>query len=58
VLCDCPPAQAARERAGGGAAGHMPVFCNVAPGCRSVWYRPRRERGEVNRQWRQAGRRR
>jgi hypothetical protein len=41
VLCDCPPAQAARERAGGGPAGHMAVFCNAAPGCRSVWYRPR-----------------
>ena len=22
-------------------AGHMAVFCNAAPGCRSVWYRPR-----------------
>jgi hypothetical protein len=43
VLCDCPPAQAVRERAGGGPAGHMAVFCNAAPGCRSVWYRPRCE---------------
>jgi len=40
VLCDCPPAQAARERVGGGPAGHMAVFCNAAPGCRSVWCRP------------------
>jgi hypothetical protein len=31
------------ERAGGLAA-HMAVFCNAAPGCRSVWYRPRCER--------------
>jgi Homeodomain-like domain len=23
-------------------AGHMTVFCNAAPRCRSVWYRPRR----------------
>jgi len=38
VLCDCPAAQAV---SGGGAAGHMAVFCNAAPGCRSVWYRPR-----------------
>jgi hypothetical protein len=42
VLCDCPAAQAA---SGGGAAGHMAVFCNAAPGCRSVWYRPRHESG-------------
>jgi hypothetical protein len=42
VLCDCPAAQAA---SGGGAAGHMAVFCNAAPGCRSVWYRPRHEPG-------------
>jgi hypothetical protein len=27
-----------------GPAGHMAVFCNAAPGCRSVWYRPRHER--------------
>jgi len=44
VLCDRPPAQAVRERAGGGPAGHMAVFCNAAPGCRPVWYRPRHER--------------
>ena len=43
VLCDCPPAQAARERTGGGPAGHMAVFCNAAPGCRPVWYRPPHE---------------
>ena len=42
VLCDCPAAQAA---SGGGAAGHMAVFCNAAPRCRSVWYRPRCEPG-------------
>jgi hypothetical protein len=24
---------------------HMPVFGNAAPGCRSVWYRPRHELG-------------
>lgn len=41
VLCDCPPAMAARERAGGGPAGHMAVFCNAAPRYRSMWYRPR-----------------
>ena len=44
VLCDCAPARAARERAGG-PAGHMAAFCNAAPGCRSVWYRPRHEPG-------------
>ena len=44
VLCDCGPARAAWERAGG-PAGHMAVFCNAAPGCRSVWYRPRHEPG-------------
>jgi hypothetical protein len=42
MLCDCP---AARAASGGGAAGHMAVFCNAAPGCRSVWYRPRHEPG-------------
>jgi hypothetical protein len=46
VLCDCPPAQAVRERAGGGPAGHMAVFCNVK-GCRSAWYRPRHEPGTL-----------
>jgi hypothetical protein len=30
------------ERAGG-PAGHMAVFCNAAPGCRPVWYRPRHD---------------
>jgi hypothetical protein len=43
TLCDCGPARAAQERAGG-PAGHMAVFCNAARGCRSVWYRPRCER--------------
>jgi hypothetical protein len=23
--------------------GQVAVFCNAAPGCRSVWYRPRHE---------------
>jgi hypothetical protein len=31
--------------AAGFPAGHMAVFCNAAPGCRSVWYRPRHEPG-------------
>jgi len=44
VLCDCGPAHAAQERAGG-LAGHMAVFCNAAQRCRSVWYRPRHEPG-------------
>lgn len=26
-----------------GAAGHLAVHCNAAPGCRSVWYRPPHE---------------
>jgi hypothetical protein len=42
VLCDCPPARAVQERAGD-PAGHMAVYCNAAPRCRSVWYRPRCE---------------
>jgi hypothetical protein len=42
VLCDCPPAQAAPQRAGG-RPGHIAVLCNAAPGCRSVWHRPRHE---------------
>jgi len=29
VLCDCPSARAAQERAGG-PAGHIAVFCNAA----------------------------
>jgi hypothetical protein len=33
------PALRRWERAGG-PAGHMAVFCR-APGCRSVWYRPK-----------------
>jgi hypothetical protein len=37
-------ARAAQERVGG-PAGHMAVFCNAAPGCRSVWYRPRHDPG-------------
>jgi hypothetical protein len=31
--CDCPPAVAA---SGGGAAGHLAVYCAASPGCRSV----------------------
>jgi len=38
-LCDCPPAVAA---SGGGAAGHLVVYCAASPGCRSRWYRPPR----------------
>ena len=30
--CDCPPARAAREHG----PGHMVVYCDAAPGCRSV----------------------
>ena len=40
VLCDCPPGATS-----GGAAGHMAEFCNAAPGCRSVRYRPRHRPG-------------
>ena len=40
-LCDCTVAVAA---SGGGAAGHLAVYCAASPGCRSVWYRPRCER--------------
>jgi hypothetical protein len=40
------PARTAWERAGG-PAGHMAVFGNAAPGCRSVWYRLRHEPGTV-----------
>src|SRR6266487_1869066 len=29
-LCDCPPAVAA---SGGGAAGHLAVYCEASPGC-------------------------
>jgi hypothetical protein len=37
-------ARLGRAGAGGwGPAGHMAVFCNAAPGCRPVWYRPRHE---------------
>jgi hypothetical protein len=55
VLCDCPPAEAARERAGG-PAGHMAVFCNASPGCRSVWYRPRHQPEQLGRAILAAGR--
>jgi hypothetical protein len=36
--CECAPAQAEREHG----PGHLVVYCQ-APGCRSVWYRPRHE---------------
>ena len=39
--CDCPPARAAREHG----PGQMVVYCNAAPGRRSVSYRPRHEPG-------------
>ena len=39
--CDCPPARAEREHG----PGHMVVYCDAAPGCRSAWYRPRHEPG-------------
>jgi len=40
--CHCGPAVAA---AGGrGPPGHLAVFCNASPGCRSVWFRPSCER--------------
>jgi hypothetical protein len=42
VLCDCPPAQAARGRAGA-RRGTWRCFCNAAPGCLSVWCRPRHD---------------
>ena len=42
VMCDCGPAEAARTPAA--PSGHMAVFCNAAPDCRSAWYRPRCER--------------
>jgi hypothetical protein len=42
VMCDCGPAEAARMP--GAPSGHMAVFCNAAPKCRSAWYRPRCER--------------
>jgi hypothetical protein len=39
--CDCPPARAEREHG----PGHIVVYCDAAPGCRSAWYRPRHEPG-------------
>jgi hypothetical protein len=39
-MCDCAPALAARTA---DPSGHLAVYCR-APGCRSVWYRPRCER--------------
>jgi hypothetical protein len=34
-MCDCAPS-GGRERTG--AAGHLAVYCEASPGCRSVWY--------------------
>jgi hypothetical protein len=34
VTCHCPPAVAARGGYAG--AGHLAVYCEAAPGCRSV----------------------
>jgi hypothetical protein len=42
--CDCPSALAERERG----AGHLRVSCR-APGCGSVWYKPRHESGPPSR---------
>src|SRR6185437_777443 len=39
--CDCSPALAAREHG----PGHLVVYCEAAPGCRSAWYQPRHEPG-------------
>jgi hypothetical protein len=36
---ECAPAQAERKHG----PGHMVVYCNAAPGCRSVWYKPRHD---------------
>jgi hypothetical protein len=40
--CDCSPAVAAHGEYSG--AGHLTIYCQASPGCRSVWYRPRCER--------------
>ena len=40
--CTCVPAEAEAQRSPG-AAGHLAVHCNAAPGCRSVWYDPPHE---------------
>jgi hypothetical protein len=45
ILATAPKtAQRAVAASGGGAAGHLAVYCGASPGCRSVWYRPRCER--------------
>jgi hypothetical protein len=33
-MCVCPPTLAAQQRAGGGPAGHLAVFCSASPGYR------------------------
>jgi len=40
--CDCAPVRAAYPERG--SRGHLSVACRE-PGCRSVWYSPRHERG-------------
>src|SRR5271169_4008720 len=47
MLCDCPPALAARAA---GPSGHLAVYCEASPGWRSVWYRPRCDRRRLARQ--------
>ena len=42
MLCDCPAAAAFGAP---GPAGHLAVYCNAAPRCRSVWYRPQCDSG-------------
>jgi hypothetical protein len=42
-----PPVRPGRARTAGGPAGHMTVLCNAAPGCRSVWCRPRAVSGMI-----------
>jgi hypothetical protein len=37
--CDCGPAQAAREHG----PGHVVVYCEASPSCRSAWYQPRHQ---------------
>ena len=43
VICDMPGYRP--SGAGSPGAGHLAVFCTAAPGCRSVWYRPRHQLG-------------
>jgi len=43
VPCDCLAAVAVHGHYFG--KGHLAVYYDASPGCRSVWYRPRREPG-------------